>query len=241
MQERYKKNCGSFMTEEHQSLLLTKTFAVVGVGGNGGYIAEFLARQGCKKLILVDFDNFETSNLNRQIFCNEENLHLNKAEQAVLQLQKINSSIEYEYYCFPFGTQEIPSLQECDMIIAAADGNQYTQDCRKMMKECLYSGIPIVEQCIWEYGVAVGVATRYDPTPFTQMTEQWQKMANWVREDQYPEISQPAWICALAGTLVCQEIWKYFSNHPENTIGHFLIYDVHEGRLHRLVNDKFVY
>lgn len=43
MQERYKRNCGTFITEEHQNILLSKTFAVIGVGGNGRYIADFLA------------------------------------------------------------------------------------------------------------------------------------------------------------------------------------------------------
>ena len=102
MKERYKNNIGSFLTEEHQKSFLTKTFAVIGLGGNGGYIAEFLARQGCKKLILIDFDTFEESNINRQLFCTEENFGLNKAEQAVQRLRIINSEIEYEYYCFEY-------------------------------------------------------------------------------------------------------------------------------------------
>ena len=55
---RYKNNIGTYLSEENQKELLNKTFAVIGLGGNGGYIAEFLARQGCKKMILIDFDLF---------------------------------------------------------------------------------------------------------------------------------------------------------------------------------------
>lgn len=236
MQERYKRNCGTFITEEHQNILLSKTFAVIGVGGNGGYIADFLARQGCKKLILVDFDNFETSNLNRQIFCNEENLYLNKAEQAILQLQKINSSIEYEYYCFPFGTKEIPSIKECDMIFAAADGNQYTEECREMLRNLIISGIPMIEQYNWEQGVSVSIITKDYLSLFDEQTKRWQYSASLPSLD----ISQPAWLCAIAASLAVAEAWKYFSN-TDPLIGQRLLYDVYENKLHRFFAGKFVY
>lgn len=235
MQERYKKNCGSFMTEEHQTILLTKTFAVIGVGGNGGYIAEFLARQGCKKLILVDFDNFETSNLNRQVFCNEENLNLNKAEQAVEQLKKINSSIEYEYYCFPFGTQEIPSMQECDMIFSAADGNQYTPECRNALLQLILSGIPMIEQCVWDKGVIVGIVTADYLQIFADDSRQWLDAST-----KKIIVSQPAWLCSIAASLAVAEVWKYFSNN-DPLIGQKIFYDVEENRMHRLVGDRFIY
>lgn len=235
MQERYKKNCGSFMTEEHQNILLTKTFAVIGIGGNGGYIAEFLARQGCKKLILIDFDNFETSNLNRQIFCNEENLNLNKAEQAVERLKTINSSIEYEYYCFPFGIQEIPSMQECDMIFFAADGNRYTSECRKALWTLILEGIPLVEQCIWDRGIEVGIITTSCLGTFQEDSQKWLKASK-----EIIDISQPAWLCSLAASLATAEAWKYFSKQ-DPLIGQKLIYDIDENQLHRLVNGKFVY
>lgn len=235
MQERYKKNCGSFITEEQQNILLTKTFAVIGVGGNGGYIAEFLARQGCKKLILIDFDNFETSNLNRQIFCNERNLNLNKAEQAVEQLKKINSSIEYEYYCFPFGVYEIPSMQECDMIFSAADGNQYTSECRKALWNLILEGIPLVEQCIWDRGVEVGIITTSCLDAFREDSQKWLEASR-----KIINISQPAWLCSLAASLATAEAWRYFSEQ-DPLVGQRLIYDIDENQLHRLVNGKFVY
>lgn len=235
MQERYKKNCGSFMTEEHQNILLSKTFAVIGVGGNGSYIAEFLARQGCKKLILIDFDSFEKSNLNRQAFCFENNLHLNKAEQAVKYLHSINSSIEYEWYAIPFGTQEIPSIQECDMIFAAADGNQYTAECRKAMFSLISSGIPMVEQCIWERGIEIGITTADYLDIFTEDSNKWLEASR-----KCVDISQPAWLCSLAASLSVAEAWRYFSN-TDPLIGHKLVYDVYENRLHRMIQDRFVY
>ena len=236
MQERYKKNCGTFITEEHQNILLTKTFAVIGVGGNGGYIAEFLARQGCKKLILVDFDNFEESNLNRQRFCDEYSIAYNKAYQAVYSLKDINSTIEYEYYQIPFGTREIPSIQECDMIFAAADGNQYTSECRDMLRKYIISGIPMIEQYNWEQGVSISIITKDYLSLFDKQTKRWQYSASLPTLG----ISQPAWLCAIAASLAVAESWKYFSN-TDPLVGQRLVYDVYENKLHRFFGENFIY
>ena len=47
--------------------LKNKTVAIVGIGGVGGYVAESLARSGVGKLILVDYDVVDETNINRQI------------------------------------------------------------------------------------------------------------------------------------------------------------------------------
>mgnify|MGYP002527307703 CR=1 FL=1 len=44
-----------------------KCVLVLGVGGVGGYVVEGLARSGVGKLIIVDFDTVDESNINRQI------------------------------------------------------------------------------------------------------------------------------------------------------------------------------
>ena len=62
-----KKNLGKNFNLQDQKILNNQIVTVIGCGGNGGYIIEFLARLGVKKLILFDGDNFELSNINRQI------------------------------------------------------------------------------------------------------------------------------------------------------------------------------
>lgn len=62
--------------------MLNTTIGIVGVGGVGGYVAEFICRIGCKKIILFDGDVFVHTNLNRQLFSNSENISKNKAIEA---------------------------------------------------------------------------------------------------------------------------------------------------------------
>jgi len=63
------------------------------LGGIGGYIAEEFARLGVKRLILIDGDRIEESNLNRQIIAHEDNLGELKVTAAKNRLQKVNSKV----------------------------------------------------------------------------------------------------------------------------------------------------
>lgn len=78
---RFKRNRGT-LTAAEQSMLLRGHAAVIGCGGLGGHVIPLLARFGIGTLTVCDNDNFEESNLNRQAFCREDRLGLNKALAA---------------------------------------------------------------------------------------------------------------------------------------------------------------
>ncbi len=69
--------------------------AVAGLGGLGSNIAVMLARTGVGRLLLVDFDIVEPSNLNRQSYY-VRHLGMNKTDALRLQLEEINPFIEVE-------------------------------------------------------------------------------------------------------------------------------------------------
>ena len=59
--------------EGMQKLAAAKVM-VVGLGAVGGYALEALARSGIGRFILIDFDVFEESNINRQILATSHTL-----------------------------------------------------------------------------------------------------------------------------------------------------------------------
>ncbi len=63
---------------------------IVGLGAVGGYVLEALARSGVGNFILVDFDKFEESNINRQILALSETIGLKKTEVAKQRVLSIN-------------------------------------------------------------------------------------------------------------------------------------------------------
>ena len=74
--------------------LNNKCVLILGVGGVGGYVAEALARSGIGKLILVDFDTVDETNINRQIIALESTIGLKKVDVLEKRIKEINSGCE---------------------------------------------------------------------------------------------------------------------------------------------------
>ncbi|MCL2073757.1 MAG: sulfur carrier protein ThiS adenylyltransferase ThiF [Marinilabiliaceae bacterium] len=75
--------------------LLKGKVAIAGLGGLGSNIAVMLARIGVGKLLLVDFDKVEPSNLNRQHY-NTSHIGMYKTEALKSQIDVINPFIDTE-------------------------------------------------------------------------------------------------------------------------------------------------
>ena len=93
--EQFKRSL-MLLGEEKLNKLVGANVLVVGVGGVGGYVAEFLARTGVGKLTIIDQDVVDTTNLNRQIIALHSTLNLPKVEAMKKRLLDINPSIEIE-------------------------------------------------------------------------------------------------------------------------------------------------
>ena len=91
----------------NQEIIEQSSILIVGVGGTGGEVAKNLALLGIGKLILVDIDTIEFSNLNRQLLFTEADIGKNKvdvAKEAILN--RYNKTVEIDTY--PSNIQAIP-------------------------------------------------------------------------------------------------------------------------------------
>ena len=70
------------MGEENFEQIKHCSVLLIGLGGVGGYAFESLIRTGFKKITIVDFDLFEQSNLNRQIYATLETIGRSKCLAA---------------------------------------------------------------------------------------------------------------------------------------------------------------
>lgn len=119
--DRYIRN-EKMLSKEENFILRTKTVAIIGCGGLGGYIIEMLGRLGVGTLKVVDKDAFDESNLNRQLLSSTQNIGKNKAEVALERMKLINPDIKVISYIINFDLssgEEI--LQNCDVVIDALD------------------------------------------------------------------------------------------------------------------------
>lgn len=86
---QYSQNMG-ILNQEEFSIIQDTRILLIGAGGLGGYIASSLIRLGVKNLTIIDFDSFEESNLNRQIFSSIPSLNKSKVDVTKEKLLEIN-------------------------------------------------------------------------------------------------------------------------------------------------------
>uniref|UniRef100_A0AAV2JGR5 Rhodanese domain-containing protein n=1 Tax=Knipowitschia caucasica TaxID=637954 RepID=A0AAV2JGR5_KNICA len=85
-----------------EQLNVSKTSVlIVGCGGLGCPLAQYLAAAGIGRLGLLDYDDVELSNLHRQVLHGEENQGQAKALSAAYSVKRLNSTVE----CVPYHLQ----------------------------------------------------------------------------------------------------------------------------------------
>ncbi|CAD2070588.1 ThiF family adenylyltransferase [Phocicoccus pinnipedialis] len=110
--------------EEGQAKLKEKTVMIVGVGALGSVSSEMLARAGIKKLVLVDRDYVEASNLQRQSLFNEQDAADKnpKVVAAKAHLSKIRSDLDIDIHIAHADAQFLDALvQDVDLIMDGTD------------------------------------------------------------------------------------------------------------------------
>ncbi|XP_035530218.1 adenylyltransferase and sulfurtransferase MOCS3 [Morone saxatilis] len=124
-------------------LHLSKTSVlIVGCGGLGCPLAQYLAAAGIGRLGLLDYDEVELSNLHRQVLHGEENQGQAKALSAANAVKRLNSTVE----CIPYHLQLSPEnalqlIQQYDIVADCSD-NVPT---RYLVNDaCVLSGKPLV-------------------------------------------------------------------------------------------------
>jgi len=108
--------------EQGQENLAAATALIIGIGGLGCPAAQYLAAAGVCRLILVDDDNVEQSNLHRQILYTESQLGEPKVEAAKTSLNKLNSATEILCRQQRATDETLPELlADADVILDCSD------------------------------------------------------------------------------------------------------------------------
>ena len=96
-QEFTTRNIG-FVTPEQQESIRNASVFVCGAGGMGGACVQSLVRAGIGNLAIADFDSFEISNMNRQVFAYTSTAGKGKVETTERFLRDINPQLNLEIY-----------------------------------------------------------------------------------------------------------------------------------------------
>ncbi|MCX8229893.1 MAG: ThiF family adenylyltransferase [Planctomycetota bacterium] len=120
--DRQKRLLG--VGEEGQSALQEATVALVGLGALGCTIADQLTRAGVGRMILIDRDVVDWSNLQRQSLFTEADAHQArlKVEAAAERLQSVNSKVTLVTKAIDLAAQNIKEhLHTADLVADGTD------------------------------------------------------------------------------------------------------------------------
>ena len=120
---------------------------IAGCGGIGSNVADNLVRSGIKKLVIVDFDKVEESNLNRQNYFLDQVGEF-KIDALQENLQRIDKSVNIEPINKKLNKTNIKDIfKDCDIVIEAFDKKHYK---KMFFEEFAYIG----KLCVGTSGIA---------------------------------------------------------------------------------------
>jgi molybdopterin/thiamine biosynthesis adenylyltransferase/rhodanese-related sulfurtransferase len=143
---------------EGQSTLLSSKVLLLGAGGLGSPAALYLAAAGVGTLGIVDMDEVDASNLQRQILHNIERIGDRKVESAKKTLQLLNPDVKVITYDTRLQASNIMEIiAGYDVIVDGADNFPS----RYLLNDAsIKLGIPVVHGSIFRFE---GMVTVFDP------------------------------------------------------------------------------
>jgi adenylyltransferase/sulfurtransferase len=201
-----------------QKKLLNATVAIVGMGGLGCPVAQSLITAGVGKLILIDGDIVELSNLHRQPLYGVDDLSRLKVEVAKERLEQLNNKaviIPIDKY---FNEENGMSfIQDANVIIDATDNIQARQLIDRFSKD---ANVPMVYGGLFRYEGQVAILNVNGSPGYCEL---------------FPEPPSGGDTCADAGVLgmlpgiigniQALEAVKLIVGIKPNLVGKLLVYD----------------
>ena len=140
---------------EKLEILGKKSVLILGCGGVGSFVVEALARSGIGKIIIVDFDKVEESNINRQIIALNSTIGMDKVEVLEKRILDINPTCKVIKKKEFIEEQNIKDLMEekIDYFVDACDTIKTKET---VLLECQKRKIPLI--------MCLGTGNKLDPS-----------------------------------------------------------------------------
>jgi molybdopterin/thiamine biosynthesis adenylyltransferase len=210
---RYERQVRLFGAEG-QRRLERATALVVGAGGLGSSVSVYLAVAGVGRIVVVDGDVVEMSNLNRQILHWTKDIGRPKAVSAAETIRELNPEVEVGAVSLFADEENLAGLVgEADLVVDALDNfpSRYL-----LNRAALDEGVPLFHGAISGFD---GQATTIIPkrTPCLRC----------VFPRSPPKETSPALgaTCGVIGSIQASEAIKYLTGEGKLLSGRLLIWD----------------
>jgi len=210
---------------ESQLKLKQSRVLVIGSGGLGIPMLLYLAAAGVGKSGIVEFDQVDDSNLQRQVLFTVDDVGESKAYTAKRRLQALNPHIEVEVYETQFSRENARELvKQYDVV---ADGTDNFPTRYLVNDACVLEGKVNVYASIFQFEGQVSV--------FNYLFEDGERGPNY--RDIFPEPPPPGMVpnCAeggvlgvlpgIIGSMQANEVIKILTGVGEPLAGRFFLFD----------------
>lgn len=227
-QEKARYNRHTILPEigmEGQLRLKNSSVLVIGAGGLGCPMLQYLAAAGIGKIGIVDFDRVDLSNLHRQILFGTADVGRNKAEVAKEKLLANNPHIEVICHTDRIDASNAVEIIEAYTIVADGSDNFAT---RYLINDtCVLLKKPLVFGAIFKFEGQLSVFN-YQNGPSYRCLFPDQPGA-----DSVPTCSQIGVMGVLPGiigTMMANEVLKVALDRADTLSGEFLTIDILSNR-----------
>ena len=216
---RYQRN-GQMFSCRQQLKLFNSVVAVIGCGGLGGYIIEELARLGVGRIIAIDPEVFEESNLNRQLFSSLTAIGRAKVTVAAERVAQINPAITLDPRAVAFAKANGEGfLKGVHLAVDALDSIAVRLELAAVCRE---TNIPLIHGAIagW-YGQ---VTTQFPGERTLEFLYQGEASGRGIEK----QLGNPSFTPAVIASLEVAEVCKVLLGEGEPLRGRCLTIDLRE-------------
>ena len=213
------KNIGIF----GQKKIIQSKVLIVGMGGLGCPVAEFLTRAGVGSIGIVDSDNVDLSNIHRQSLYDITDLKKSKVIAAKKKLNKINFKTKIKCHKIRLSKNNYRKfIDKYDYIVDGSDNFKtkflINDFCKKTKKFLVTGAISKFEGHIFTFDF------KNKRTPCIRSFFQEDKISDDILNCEYEGILGT--VAGIIGTIQANEILKKILNIGKNLNGQILILDL---------------
>ena len=210
--------------EEAQQRLLQAKVLIIGAGGLGCPVGQYLAAAGIGTLGIADFDVVTISNLHRQILFGPDDVGKKKAKITCEKLQVQNPSIKLVLHDVQVSSANVIELiQPYDIIVDCTDNF----DTRYLINDaCVITGKPLVYGAIYQFEGQAAVWNMVNAGG--SLSPNYRDLFPQVDATQIPNCAEGGVIPTLAGVIGCiqaNEVIKYITQTGDLLAGKVMIFD----------------
>ena len=218
-----------------QKKILNSKVLIIGMGGLGCPVAEFLIRSGVGSLGIVDHDLVSLSNIHRQTLYDEKDLGKLKVKAAKKKLASINSKNKIDIYNFKLDKKKFAKIiKNYDYIVDGTDNFKtkfLINDMSLMYKKFLVTGaISKFDGHIFAFDF------NNKKNPCLRCFYQEETISDDILNYEYEGMIGT--IAGIIGTMQANEILKKILNVGKDLNGYILILDLLNLRFRKVKFNK---